>query len=242
MITTLAQAEKTLWDWGVVADISPLLLKGLWITLLAVAGGMFIAATLGLLLAILRRSKVKLISWPTAWAIEFVRSTPLLIQLFLVYFAITPAVDNWTQAWFGFEFFGDEASLWTGIIVLGMHYSTYSSEAYRAGINAVPRGQWEACTALNLTLKDTWLRIILPQAIPPVIPALGNNLVAMFKDTPLLYAITVIELFTVATNYSSDTFRYIEPYTLVGIIFLLLSLGAALLIRLFEKYFVVRHA
>jgi polar amino acid transport system permease protein len=234
-------AEQPLWDWAVVREVMPLLLDGLKITLLAVAWGMAIAATFGLLLAIMRRSKVKLISWPIAWLIEFVRSTPLLIQLFLMYFAITPTIDRFCDARFGFQPFGESAALWTGIVVLGVHYSTYASEAYRAGIQAVARGQWEACRALNLTSIHTWTRIILPQAIPPVIPALGNNLVAMFKDTPLLYAITVVELFTAATSYTNETFRYIEPYTLVGLIFLALSLVAAVLIRLAERRLVLRE-
>jgi len=234
-------AQQQLWRWDVVQTIMPLLIDGLKITLLAVGWAMSIAATLGLLLAILRRSHIKWIAWPTAWLIEFVRSTPLLIQLFLMYFAITPAIDRFCDARFGFEPFGASSALWTGILVLGVHYSTYASEAYRAGIEAVARGQWEAARALNFAPFDTWVRIVLPQAIPPVIPALGNNLVAMLKDTPLLYAITVVELFTAATTYSNEHFRYIEPYTLVGAIFLALSLIAAGLIRLAERRLVPRE-
>jgi polar amino acid transport system permease protein len=235
-------AQQQLWRWDVVREVMPLLLEGLKITLLAVGWGMLIAATLGLGLAILRRSHVKWIAWPVAWSVEFVRSTPLLIQLFLMYFAITPVIDRFCDARFGFEPFGASAALWTGIVVLGVHYSTYTSEAYRAGIQAVHRGQWEAARALNLKPFDTWARVILPQAIPPIIPALGNNMIAMFKDTPLLYAITVVELFTAATMYSNEHFRYIEPFTLVGVIFLALSLVAAGLIRLVERRFVLRES
>jgi polar amino acid transport system permease protein len=98
---------------------------------------------------------------------------------------------------------------------------------YRAGIEAVPRGQWEAAKALNLSPGRTWLRVILPQAIPPIVPAMGNYLVAMFKDTPLLSAITVVELLQQSKMIGSATFRYTEPLTLVGLLFLALSLVAA---------------
>lgn len=261
MTHLLAQnTGQQLWDWSVVADVWPLLMDGLKVTMIAVVGGMVIAATLGLVLAMMRRSKQKWLSWPTTGAIEFIRSTPLLIQLFMMYFVVLPAIDRFFYAQLGFAPFGnnraldeffsdwlsitnlDTSALWSGVIMLGIHYSTYASEAYRAGINAVPKGQWEACTALNMSRFQIWRLVILPQAIPPVIPALGNNLVAMFKDTPLLYAILVVELFTSAWNFSSATFRYIEPLTMVGVIFLVLSLVAAGMIRITEKVLVIREA
>ena len=260
MTHLLAQnSGQQLWNWSIVADVWPLLMDGLKVTMIAVVGGMVIAATLGLLLAIMRRSKQKWLSWPTTGAIEFIRSTPLLIQLFMMYFVVLPAIDRVFSARFGVQPFGhsptlnrffedwfgivniDTSALWSGVLMLGIHYSTYASEAYRSGINAVPKGQWEACTALNMSRLQVWRLVILPQAIPPVVPALGNNLVAMFKDTPLLYAILVVELFTSAWNFSSATFRYIEPLTLVGVIFLVLSLGAAGLVRLTEKVLVIRE-
>src|SRR5690606_29780824 len=82
----------------------------------------------------------------------------------------------------------------TGVIGLGLHYSSYTAEVYRAGINAVPRGQWEAARSLHLNRWQTYRHVILPQAIPPMIPVLGNYLIAMFKDTPLLSAITIVEM------------------------------------------------
>jgi len=108
---------------------------------------------------------------------------------------------------------------------------------YRAGIEGVPRGQWEAATALNLPRVRVWTSVILPQAIPRVIPALGNYLVAMFKETPLLSAITVVEMLNVAVAFSSTTGRSVEAYTLVGVLFLLVSLPAAFLIRRLERRF-----
>jgi polar amino acid transport system permease protein len=106
---------------------------------------------------------------------------------------------------------------------------------YRAGLESVARGQWEAARALNLPPRRTFLRIVLPQAIPPVLPALGNYVVAMFKDTPLLSTITVLELLYTAKNVGAETFRYLEPFTLVGVLFLVVSLVAAAGIRALER-------
>jgi polar amino acid transport system permease protein len=127
--------------------------------------------------------------------------------------------------------------LTTGILGLGLHYAAYCSEVYRAGIESIPRGQWEAATALNLGRFTTTFKVILPQAIPPVVPALGNYLVAMFKDTPLLSAITVLEMLQQAKILGSESFRYIEPLTLVGLAFLVMSLLAAVAIRALERRF-----
>ena len=100
----------------------------------------------------------------------------------------------------------------------------------------MPRGQWEASTALNLTTFHTFRDVILPQAIPPVVPALGNYLVALFKETPLLSAIAVLELMRTAKILGSENFRYTEPITLVGLFFLVFSLIAAGLVRLVETW------
>src|SRR5690606_33616653 len=115
-------------------------------------------------------------------------------------------------------------ALTTGVIGLGVHYATYTSEVYRAGIESVPRGQWEASTALNLAPATTWGRVVLPQAIPVVIPALGNYLIAMFKDVPLLATITVLDVLGEARAVGTQYFRYLEPYTLAGLLFLAVSI------------------
>ena len=215
------------WDWTITWDSIPVLLDGLRVTLLATGGGMLLALFVGLLLAILRRSRARWVSWPTAGAIEFIRSTPLLIQLFFVYFLLPEFL------WYG--------PLTTGIFVLGLHYSSYTSEAYRSGIESVDRGQWDAARALSYPPHRVWTRIVIPQAIPPIVPALGNNLVAMFKETPLLYAITVQEMLSEANNYNSRVGSYVESYTMVGLFFLILSLGGAGVIRWAEHRFQFRE-
>jgi polar amino acid transport system permease protein len=211
------------WDWNYTAEILPVLADASLVTIEATLIGFALAALLGLAFAILRMSEKRWLAVPTAALIELVRSTPLLIQIFFIYFVLP-------------EFGVTLEALTAGILAIGLHYGTYCSEVYRAGLANVPRGQWEASVALNLNPYHTFRDIILPQAIPPVVPALGNYLVALFKDTPLLSAIAVVELMQSAKMLGSDTFRYIEPITLVGVIFLVFSLVAAWLIRRLEAW------
>jgi polar amino acid transport system permease protein len=121
-----------------------------------------------------------------------------------------------------------------GVLALGLHYGTYTSEVYRAGIDAIEHGQWDAARALNFSARWTWTRIILPQAIPPMVPALGNYLIGIFKETPQLIAITVVELLTTALAIGTRTFRYLEPITMVGILFFLISYPSSLLVQRLE--------
>ena len=203
-----------IFDWSFALEILPTLGAALVITIEATVLGMLVAVTLGLVLAMLRRSRLRIVSLPTAFVIEFIRSTPLLVQMYFLFYVL-PLTG------------AQMSPLVTGVIALGLHYATYCAEVYRAGIEAVPRGQWEAATALNMSRWRTAVGVVLPQAIPPVVPALGNYLVAMFKDTPLLSAITVVELLQQSKMIGSATFRYTEPLTLVGVLFLALSLVAA---------------
>lgn len=118
-----------------------------------------------------------------------------------------------------------------------LHFSTYTSEVFRAGIANVPKGQWEASRSLNYNGYQTMRYVILPQAIPPMIPPLANYLITMFTETPLLFAITVVELFNAANIFSNSHYKYLEPMTLVGIFFLRVSVPAAYIaMRLERKY------
>jgi polar amino acid transport system permease protein len=122
------------------------------------------------------------------------------------------------------------------MIAIGLHYAAYLSEVYRGGLEAIARGQWEACKALNFSTARTYFRIIIPQALPASLPGMGNYLVGIFKDTPMLSVIGVAELMHTANAIGSETYRFLEPYTLVGIIFLAISLPTAAGISLFEAW------
>lgn len=212
------------WDWNFVREIMPTLLEGLKITILASILGAIVAAVVGLGFAILRRSPVMVVSKTTGFIVEFIRGTPLLVQLYFIFYVL-PDIGIRLPA------------LVAGVIGLGLHYGTYTAEVYRGGIENVPRGQWEAAKAANLTTRQTWIHVILPQAIPPMIPALANYLVAMFKETPLLSAITVLELMNQAKSVANSSYRYIEPMTLVGVFFLIMSLISVFFLRWLEERF-----
>lgn len=218
-----------IWDWDYTIEILPEILRGLGVTLAAVFWGMSIALSVGLLWAILRRSSTRLLSWPAAGFVEFVRSTPLLVQLYFLFYVL-PSL--------GLRL----SPLLTGIVALGLHYSCYTSEVYRAGINSVPRGQWLAAKALNFSRWQTYRHVVLPQAIPPVIPALGNYLIAIFKDTPLLSVITVMESLQRAKILGKENFRFLEPLTIIGVIFLILSLISGFAVTWLKDRMKVEHA
>jgi polar amino acid transport system permease protein len=219
-----------MWSWDVVVAVLPALLRGLWVTVQAVFWGMLLALTLGIGWALMRRSPRRLVAWPATGLVEFVRSTPLLLQLYFLYYFVLPGVGIGAEP------------LTVGVIALGLHFSAYTAEVYRAGIEAVPNAQWDASRALNLTIWQTYRHVILPQALPPVIPALGNYLIAMFKETPLLSAVTVVEMLQRALNFGSVHFRYLEPLTMVGVLFLLVSLLSGGAVRFVERRLAVQVA
>lgn len=209
------------WDWEFVRQILPDLIEGLKITVLATFLGAALAAVGGLVFAILRRSHNRALARAAGFTVEFIRGTPLLVQLYFIFYVL-PDLGIRLPA------------LLAGVIGIGLHYSTYAAEVYRAGIENVPRGQWEAAKAVNLTPRQTWMHVILPQAIPPMVPALANYLIAMFKETPLLSAITVLELMNRAKSIANSNYRYIEPMTTVGVFFLVISLISVMGVRMLE--------
>lgn len=212
-----------MWKWDYVVELLPKLLNAFLVTLGATFLGFLLSVLIGLILAIAGRSGYRPIRWTVRSIVEFIRSTPLLVQVFFLYYSV-PMITGLAMSAFV-----------TGVIALGLHYGTYMSEVFRSGINAVPRGQWEASTALHLSKRKTWLSVILPQALPPVIPMMGNYLIVIFKETPTLSAITLVELLLTAKSTASVTYRVFEPYTIVGLLFLLVSLIFSYGIRRLEK-------
>ncbi len=210
------------WDWNYVWEILPALLVGLGRTVLATVLGTVVALALGLVWAVACRSSWQPLALAARGTLHAVRSTPLLIQLYIVFY-IGPKIGL------------NLSPMVAGVTTLGIHFGSYAAEIYRAGMEGVERGQVEAAQALSMNSWQRFRLIVLPQALPPSIPALGNLFVAMFKDAPLLSAITVIEVLRVAKMIGSETFRYLEPMTMVGILFLIVSLIAAIPIRWLER-------
>ena len=215
------------WDWNVLIDSFPLIFQGMWVTLGLTISCYLFAFIFGFFWTFVRRIRWKPLQWTVTWLMEFIRSTPPLVQLFFIFFAwpmvpyIGVTLDPFVAA----------------VLGLGIHFSTYLSEVYRSGIESVDKGQWEAATALNFSKIKTWIKIILPQAMPPTIPMLGNYLIIMFKEVPLASTIGVVGMLHIANDYGAQHYKYLEPLTLVAILFLALSYPSALLINRLEKKF-----
>ncbi|WP_203966435.1 ectoine/hydroxyectoine ABC transporter permease subunit EhuD [Actinocatenispora thailandica] len=210
-----------MFDTSNLGEILPLLLVGFFrYTLTATLIGTGIGVVFGLVLAILRRMHTRWVRVPVRAFVEFVRSTPLMVQLLFatgVGFVARPL-----------------GPFLVGSIVLGIHYATYMSEVYRAGIDGVPKGQWEAAVALSMSRRRTWQAVVLPQAVRNVLPALGNYAISMFKDTPYLSVIAVPEMVRVAEEYGGEHFAYTGTFTLAAILFLLASYPTSILVRKLE--------
>ncbi|MEU1304729.1 ectoine/hydroxyectoine ABC transporter permease subunit EhuD [Streptomyces shenzhenensis] len=210
------------WDWNAVGDFMPHFWDGLLVTLQALALGSLLSFSLGLVWALLMRTPTRWVRWPVGVVTEFVRNTPLLVQLFFLFYVL----PEWGLAF---------SALTTGVIAIGLHYSTYTMQVYRAGIEAVPVGQWEAATALSLSVRRTWTAVILPQAVRRVVPPLGNYAISMLKDTPILMTITVLEMLGRARLFSQQHFQFTEPVTVIGVAFIVISFLASLLLRTLER-------
>jgi polar amino acid transport system permease protein len=210
------------WDWHAARAALPALIEGFSVTLQIVVLGSIIALALGLGLAALQRSGLRTFARVSQLAALAVRNTPLLVQVYVLHYFALPALGVVSSA------------LTTGIVAIGVHYATYTAEVYRAGIDNVAHTQWDAATALQLRRGQVLRHVILPQAIPPMLPALGNYVIAIFKDTPLLSAISVAEVLTRALDHGARQFRYIEALTLVGLAYLAMSLVASALVAHLE--------
>ncbi|MGJ7524944.1 MULTISPECIES: ectoine/hydroxyectoine ABC transporter permease subunit EhuD [unclassified Variovorax] len=210
-----------LWDPQTAAEVLPRLMRGLVVTAQVTFFATILALCVGLFLAVVSRSSSSLVRRSAYGFMEAIRRTPLLIQLFFAFYVL-PEVGVRLEP------------VVCGVLVLGLHIGCYMAEVYRAGIDGVNRGQWEAARALNFSTYRQWTAVVLPQAIPPMVPALGNYLIMMFKESALLSAIAVLDLMGEARVFSNESYRYVEAMTLVGAIYLAISIPSAVAVRYLE--------
>src|SRR5205085_10442429 len=199
----------------------PLLLQGALVTLEISALSMAIAIGLGLFMAVLRVFAPPAVSWPVIAFIEVIRGTPLLIQLFIIFYGL-PSI--------GIRF----SPLWAAVIGLGVNYAAYEAENYRAGIQSIPRGQLDAALALGLSRVQTIRKVVLPQAIRLVIPPVTNDFIALLKDSSLVSVITMVELTKVYGQLASTYYDYIGIGLLTAAIYFVMGLPIARLSRVLE--------
>ena len=212
------------WRWDFTFEVVvPRLWEAAGITVYATVVSFLLALVGGLVLMLLKRSSNRIVSVIVTEFIELIRATPLLVQIFFLFFVL-PEVGVTLPP------------LTTGILAIALYNSTLCAEVYRAGLQAVPRGQWEAAVALNLSTYRTFRRIILPQSLPPIVPALGNYLIAIFKETPLLSFVAVGEIMHASKLIGSEYYRFTEAVSIAGVFFLVMSLVSAQMVRWVENY------
>jgi polar amino acid transport system substrate-binding protein len=199
----------------------PLLVRGAWTTVELTVASMAFAIALGLLLAVLRVFGPRFVVWPVVAFIEVIRGTPLLIQLFMIFYGL-PTI--------GIRL----SPLWAAVIGLGINYAAYEAENYRAGIQSIPKGQLDAALALGLTRIQTIRKIILPQAVRLVIPPVTNDFIALLKDSSLVSVITMVELTKVYGQLATTYYDYIGIGLITAAIYFLLGLPIARLSRALE--------
>lgn len=208
---------------AVVGEYGHVFLRGLLVTVFLTVTVILLAGFLAMPLAMARLSPRHWLRWPADFLVEFVRATPLILQLIYIYYVLPSAgirLDPITAA----------------IIGLTLNYSAYMSEVYRSGIQAIPRGQWEAAASLGLRPLQVFRLVVLPQAFRIVLPALGNYLIALFKDTALASVVTVQELMFSGQIVAARNYQYFTVYTITAILYFAVGYPSALLVRRLERW------
>ncbi|MDA8049111.1 MAG: amino acid ABC transporter permease [Rhodospirillales bacterium] len=203
---------------AVVRSYGFVFLEGLAMTTFLTVVVFALAVTLAVPLAVARLTSSRLVRWPADLFVEFIRATPLILQLIYIFYVLPSLglrLDPVTAA----------------IAGLTMNYSAYMSEVYRGGIMAVPRGQYEAAISLGLSRVQMFVRVILPQAVRIVLPSLGNYLISLFKDTALASVVTVQELMFRGEIIAARNYQYFTVYTVTAILYFAVGYPSALLVR-----------
>jgi polar amino acid transport system permease protein len=199
---------------GFLADTReflPILAQGLGLTVLVTLGALVLSTGLGLVWAVLRVSGVPALAWTAATVVNVIRGIPIIVQLFFIYFVLP-------------EYGVTVSAVQAAIIGLGVAYSAYQAENFRAGIEAIERGQVEAAMSLGLRWWPVMRRVILPQAVRIVLPPYGNVLIMLLKDSSQASTITVAELTLQGKLIASSTFKNTSVFTLVALLYLAMSL------------------
>ncbi len=209
-------------DFSAITPYIPMLLAGAWFTVKASLCSVFIGSIFGLLIGAVRVLPVAPLRGIAAAYIYVIRGTPLLIQLFLIYFGLPSLGVNLP-------------AFAAGVIGLSINSSGYVGEIVRGGIEAVPKGQWEASRILGLSYFQSMRSIILPQAIRNMLPAIGNEFVTLIKESSLLSTLAITELTMAGQQVRSVTYASFETFIAVGIVYLCLTSFTSLTLQMVER-------
>jgi polar amino acid transport system permease protein len=211
------------WDFTPVIANAPLLAQGLVNTLKVTGTALAFGVPLGLLLALLRLSPRKALAWPAGFVIEFFRTTPPLVQLFWFYFALPMLLRI------------DMTPFAAAAITFSIQSSAFFAEVFRGGIVSIERGQWEAGRALGMTQAQAMRRVILPQAVKRMIPAFLERSIELMKTTTLVATVSYADLLFQANELAQKTFRPLEVFTAVALIYFTVIFAASLLVHRVER-------
>ena len=203
-------------------EFLPILMSGVALTIIVTLGSLVVSTLLGLVWAMMRVSGIGVLSWVSAALINVIRGIPIIVLLFYLYFVMPDLGVSLT-------------ALQAAIIGLGVAYSAYQAENFRAGIEAVDKGQIEAAQTIGMGWWLTMRRVVLPQAVKIVLPPYGNIMIMMLKDSSQASTITVAELALQGKLIASSTFKNTSVFTLVALMYLTMSIPLILLVRHFEK-------
>lgn len=209
--------------WDLIAEYSPLFLKGTLLTIGLSIASILIGTVLGLFIGLGKMMRKKLLSLPFKWYINFFRGTPLMVQILLIHFAVVPA------------FLGSTNAILAAILALSLNSAAYVSEIFRAGIQSIDRGQMEAARSLGMTHGQAMRNVILPQAFKRMIPPLCNEFIVLIKDSSLAALIAAPELMYWGRAMQGQYMRAWEPYFTAAVIYLVLTMSLSFLLNLLEK-------
>ena len=208
--------------WHDAAEFFPILMSGVALTIIVTIGSLLLSTVLGLIWAMMRVSGIKVLSMLSASLINVIRGIPIIVLLFYLYF-VMPDLGVTLSA------------LQAAILGLGIAYSAYQAENFRAGIEAIDKGQIEAAQSIGMGWWLTMRRVVLPQAVRIVLPPYGNVMIMMLKDSSQASTITVAELALQGKLIASSTFKNTSVFTLVALMYLTMSIPLILLVRHFEN-------
>jgi len=212
--------------WGLAIEAFPMLLEGAKITLQFTVASVFFGAILGLIFALARMSHNKIVKYTAAAYIDFFRGTPLLVQILIIYIGVPQL--------FGFNM-PDNYQYIAGIIALSLNCAAYTAEIFRSGIQSIDSGQFEAARSLGMSHYQSMRYIILPQAFKVVVPPLGNEIIAMLKDSSLLAFIAIEDLLYSGKIIVGRTFQPMPIYITVALMYLSMTMVLSLLVNYTEK-------
>lgn len=237
--------------FDVLSEYWPLFLEGIEYTLILTVSCVACGVMLGMLLGMARMAEARHqplkgmlhwgVRWPVTVWVSFFRGTPLFVQIFLMYFAVLPVfvhpVDGLIiDGQLARDIRGSYGALLAGFLAISLNAGAYMSEVFRAGIQSLDKGQSEAARCVGMSYWQCMRHIILPQAFRRMLPALGNNAIAILKDSSLVSAIGLTELAYAARTVAGASARYWEPYLTISLIYWVLTLGLAYGIRRLEQH------